>query len=281
MPRTRPCGNRGRAKADWLANGSRLKKWKSADMSESLQTLVDMQRLSSSADVDSTSYQATLPFPHIVIDRFLLAKSFGRALGEYPSPEQIQDWRRLEARDSRGRPAQILKLGYSNEQHMGPTLRGLIYALNSGAFIRYLERLTGIPDLLPDPHLVGGGLHQYLPGAILRVHADFSKLRGSLLDRRLNLLLYFNEGWRPEWGGDLELWDPEMKTCRQKIAPTGNRCVIFSTTGNSYHGMPDPLACPEGVTRRSLALYYYSNGRPPNEAEPTHATLWQERPGEN
>jgi Rps23 Pro-64 3,4-dihydroxylase Tpa1-like proline 4-hydroxylase len=245
-----------------------------------IDTLLDFERLTAAVDDAASRYKSATPFPHIALEDFLPEAVYRRALAEYPSPEQVSDWRRVEVLDNKGRIAQNLKLGYSNEQHMGPLLRDLIYTLNSGAFLRYLERLTGIPDLLPDPHLVGGGLHQYLPGAVLRVHADFSKLRGSLLDRRLNPLLYLNQEWHPEWGGYLELWDPEMRECRERIAPTGNRCVIFSTTGTSYHGMPEPLACPAGVTRRSLALYYYSNGRPPDEAEPTHATLWQARPHE-
>ena len=243
--------------------------------------IIDLGRLLSTADTHAAAYKSGYPFPHIVIDEFLPARTLETALKEYPTPSQIMDWRQIEAKDAKGRIAQSLKLGYNNEQKMPSVLRDLIYTMNSGAFIRYLEHLTGIPNLLPDPHLVGGGLHQYLPGSILRVHADFSKLRGSLLDRRLNLLLYLNQEWHPEWGGDLELWDSDMQQCRQKIAPVRNRCVVFSTTGTSYHGMPEPLTCPEGVTRKSLALYYYSNGRPVNEAEPTHATLWQERPGES
>jgi Rps23 Pro-64 3,4-dihydroxylase Tpa1-like proline 4-hydroxylase len=245
-----------------------------------IETLLDFERLTAMAEHNAETYKTAAPFPHISLEHFLPESTYRQALAEYPSPQQISDWRRVEALDDKGRITQNLKLGYSNEQHMGPVLRDLIYTLNSGAFMRYLERLTGIPDLLPDPHLVGGGLHQYLPGAILRVHADFSKLRGSLLDRRLNLLIYLNSEWHEAWGGYLELWDKDMRECRERIAPTGNRCVIFSTTGTSYHGIPEPLACPAGVTRRSLALYYYSNGRPENEAEPTHATLWQERPNE-
>ena len=89
-----------------------------------------------------------------------------------------------------------------------------------------------------------------------------------------------NPDWQPAWGGDLELWDREMRGCAQRIAPVANRCVVFSTTRDSYHGMPDPLRCPDGVTRRSLALYYYSNGRPESERGPDHSTLWQARPGE-
>ncbi len=231
-------------------------------------------------EADASRYAHAAPFPHIVIDDFLDARSLQQAIAEFPAPEQIQDWRRSDAKDAQGRVAQQLKLGYSNELAFGPTLQGLVHAFHSGPFLRYLERLTGITGLLPDPHMTGGGLHQYLPGSVLRVHADFNRLPGFGLDRRLNLLLYLNPGWESSWGGALELWDRDMQSCVAQIAPLANRCVVFSTTRDSYHGMPDPLQSPDGVTRRSLALYYYSNGRPESERGQDHSTLWQARPGE-
>lgn len=231
-------------------------------------------------EADAARYADAAPFPHIVIDDFLDAATLAQAMAEFPAPEQIADWRRADAVDAQGRTAQARKLGYSNEGAFGPTLRGLVHAFNSGPFLRWLEGLTGIAGLLPDPHMTGGGLHQYLPGAELRVHADFNKLPGTGLDRRLNLLLYLNPTWDDDWGGALELWDRGMQACVQRIAPIANRCVVFSTTRDSYHGMPDALRCPDGVTRRSLALYYYSNGRPEHERGPDHSTLWQTRPGE-
>ncbi len=229
---------------------------------------------------DAARYSAAQPFPHIVIDGFLHAGALQRAMAEFPPPQAIEDWRRADATDDRGRVAQKLKLGYSDELRFGDTLRTLVHELHSAPFLRWLERLTGIDGLLPDAHMTGGGLHQYLPGAELRVHADFNKLPRFDLDRRLNLLVYLNPDWQQDWGGDLELWDRDMRACVQRIAPVANRCVVFSTTRDSYHGMPDPLRCPEGITRRSLALYYYSNGRPDSERGPDHSTLWQARPGE-
>jgi Rps23 Pro-64 3,4-dihydroxylase Tpa1-like proline 4-hydroxylase len=231
-------------------------------------------------DSDAASYAAAVPFPHAVIDGFLEQDALERAMAEFPPPGAIENWRRVEAVDAKGRVAQQLKLGYSNELHFGETLRALVHELNSGPFLRYLECLTAIGGLLPDPHMTGGGLHQSLPGAVLRVHADFNQLPGFGLDRRLNLLLYLNPRWEAGWRGDLELWDRDMRECVKRIQPIANRCVIFSTTRDSYHGVPDPLACPDGVTRRSLALYYYSNGRPEAERGPKHPTLWQARPGE-
>lgn len=242
--------------------------------------LIDFATLEASVSADAECYANALPFPHLVLEGFLSESALGRAIAEFPSPEAISNWRRADAVDTDGRIAQQHKLGYSDERDFGPTLRALGHELNSGPFLRYLERLTRIENLLPDVHMTGGGLHQYLPGAVLRVHADFNRLPGFNLDRRLNLLLYLNAQWQPEWGGDLELWDGEMRDCKVRIAPRANRCVIFSTTSTSYHGMPEPLATPDGVTRRSLALYYYSNGRPAHERTPDHSTLWQARPHE-
>jgi Rps23 Pro-64 3,4-dihydroxylase Tpa1-like proline 4-hydroxylase len=242
--------------------------------------LFRLDELQARVEADAARYAGANPFPHIVIDDFLHPDVLARAVREFPPPEAISGWRRPDDRDEKGRVAAILKLGYSNELEFGPTLRRLVHELHSAPFLRYVGALTGIEHLIPDPHMIGAGLHQYLPGAVLRVHADFNRLPGTLLDRRLNLLVYLNPDWDQAWRGELELWDAGMERCDVRVAPIANRCVIFSTTSNSYHGMPDPLACPAGVTRRSLALYYYSNGRPAHELQPDHSTLWQARPHE-
>lgn len=242
--------------------------------------LTRLEALDARVEADAAAYAGAAPFPHIVLDGLLQAGALQRAMDEFPPPQAIANWRRADALDAQGRVAQKLKLGYSNELDFGPTLRALVHELHSAPFLRYLERLTGIAHLIPDAHMTGGGLHQYLPGAVLRMHADFNKLPQFDLDRRLNLLVYLNPQWDEAWGGALELWDRQMHGCVQRIAPLANRCVVFSTTHDSFHGMPDPLACPDGITRRSLALYYYSNGRPEDERRGEHSTLWQARPGE-
>jgi hypothetical protein len=112
----------------------------------------------------------------------------------------------------------------------------------------------------------------------LKIHTDFNWYPRLKLDRRLNLLLYLNRNWEENYGGHLELWSPNMARCERKILPIANRCVIFSTTNSSYHGHPDALTCPEGWTRKSLALYYYSNGRPQDEK--TYSTVFKARPGD-
>ena len=121
-------------------------------------------------------------------------------------------------------------------------------------------------------------MHSTKTGGYLKVHADFNKHPTLALDRRLNLLIYLNEDWLPEYGGDLELWTTDMGPCVEKIAPVAGRCVIFRTSSTSFHGHPHPLACPPDRTRRSIALYYYSNGRPQEEGSEEHGTLWQSTP---
>jgi hypothetical protein len=112
---------------------------------------------------------------------------------------------------------------------------------------------------------------------MLKVHADFNYHEHLGVDRRLNLLLYLNEDWHEDYGGELQLWDTDMKHLVRAVSPVFNRCVVFSTTDDSYHGHPDPLRCPEGRSRRSIAMYYYTAGRPAHERSTAHQTLFKQR----
>lgn len=96
--------------------------------------------------------------------------------------------------------------------------------------------------------------------------------------------IYLNKEWKEEYGGHFELWDKNMKECKKKILPSINKLAIFSTTYFSYHGHPDPLNCSEDRSRKSLALYYYSNGRPSNEINiglEEHSTILHKRKNSN
>ena len=118
---------------------------------------------------------------------------------------------------------------------------------------------------MSDPYLMGGGLHEIKRGGVLKVHTDFNRHPIFNLDRRINVLIYLNKNWKKEYGGNLELWDKNMNKCIKKIQPLFNSMVIFSTTDFSNHGHPDPLTCPDNISRKSLALYYFSSGRPKTE----------------
>ncbi len=231
------------------------------------------ERLQPLAERLQRDYAAADPYPHIVIDDFLPSAVLERVLSEIPRPGEIS-W--IEYNNASGK-----KLASKVETQLGTSTRALLHQLNSSTFIDFLETLTGVHGLIPDPHFWGGGVHQIVRGGFLKVHSDFNRHPRLKLDRRLNLLLYLNPGWQEEWGGRLELWDRDMKECRKKILPMFGRCVVFSTTDFANHGHPDPLNCPEGVTRKSLALYYYSNGRPRGEIVGEHySTPFRRRPGE-
>lgn len=220
------------------------------------------------------SYQKAQPFPFIVLDDFLPLEIAERVDTDFPAPS-AEVWQRYPTRDQHN------KLALGHESLLPASTRQLIHELNSGWFLEILERLTGIANLVADGKLVGGGLHQILPGGRLDLHVDYSHHPGNQLNRRPNLILYLNKDWRDEYGGHFELWDRDMKRREHRIAPIFNRCVIFSTTSFSYHGHPDPLTCPENRSRKSIALYYYSNGRP-EESGPVieHNTLFHRRPGD-
>ena len=218
------------------------------------------------------SYLRAEPFPHVVIDGLFPEAALQAILDDFPDPRGME-WQRFDNPNEK-------KLASKTEIQLPAAARQFIWQLNSQAILQSIEVLTGIQGLIPDPHLFGGGLHQIMRGGLLKVHADFNQQPHLKLDRRLNLIVYLNRDWREEYGGHLQLWDREMKHCVKKILPVFNRCVIFSTTDFSYHGHPDALTCPEGRTRRSVAMYYYSNGRPKEEISGEHSTLFKAREGE-
>jgi Rps23 Pro-64 3,4-dihydroxylase Tpa1-like proline 4-hydroxylase len=214
-------------------------------------------------------YVSAKPFPHIVLDGF-----FPRAIIEEiaaslrpPDEHWIQ----------RDRP-EAFKRGCPDETQFDPRIQAFLYKLQSAAFLRFLEALTGIEPLLPDPHFHGGGIHQSPRGGFLDIHADFNVHKELGLERRMNLILFLNKDWKEEWGGHAELWDAEMEKREAKVLPVLNRCLIFSTSDVSFHGHPHPLTCPEGEHRKSIALYYYTVRRPEEERSAPHSTLYQ-KPG--
>ncbi len=218
---------------------------------EELAPPLDIGRLEAQIDQLHEVYQSALPYPHIVIDDFLEPAAAKAAMEEFPPlvPEEWNNYLHVNER----------KFSNTDPDTWGPTLRGILEQLNSPRFVRFVGRLIGVDDLVADPSLEGGGLHQSTRGGFLNVHADYTvHPHNRKWQRRANILLYLNDEWKPEYGGDLELWSADMKECVTKVSPVANRVLIFTTDGTSYHGHPDPMECPEGVARRSLALYYFS-----------------------
>lgn len=219
------------------------------------------------------AYQKASPFPHIQLENVFPAETLDAVLEEFPGPKGI-DW--IEFDDPRQK-----KLGFRVDNEIGPRTLNFLHYLNSAPFVQFLEELTGITGLIPDPYYEGGGLHQILPGGFLKIHADFNWHYKLKLHRRINVLIYLNKDWEESFGGHLELWDSNMEACREKILPTFGKMVVFNTTDYAYHGHPNPLACPPNRSRKSIALYYYSSSRPKEEISNAHWTLFKQRQGED
>ncbi|HEU4889777.1 MAG TPA: 2OG-Fe(II) oxygenase [Thermoanaerobaculia bacterium] len=214
-------------------------------------------------------YTSADPFPHIVLDDLFDDATLQRVLDDFPSPDETR-WMRFDSPTEK-------KLGYYHEHStITPAVRAFLDAMNGFEMLLFLEALTGIEGLIPDPYFGGGGLHQIETGGFLKVHADFNVHPKLKLDRRVNMLIYLNHGWQDEWGGHLELWNASMTERRRKIAPVFNRTVVFSTTDTSFHGHPHPLVTPPGVTRKSVSLYYYTAGRPEEERSAPHDTIFKD-----
>jgi Rps23 Pro-64 3,4-dihydroxylase Tpa1-like proline 4-hydroxylase len=218
----------------------------------------------------SEQYRNASPFPHIVMDDFLEPEVLRGVLSDFPSSENKPFFDRDQER---------LKFQYQPQEISSGLVRNLFAELNSRTFLRYLEELTGIGGLISDPHFEGGGLHETKPGGHLGVHADFNVHGRLKLERRLNLLVYLNEEWEDDYGGELELWDRQMKECAVRVKPEFGRAVIFNTALDSYHGHPDPLRCPPGRSRRSIATYYYTAVEDGLASLPKRTTNFQTRPG--
>lgn len=149
--------------------------------------------------------------------------------------------------------------------------------LNSRQFLDWLQQLTGLEDeIMGDPELFGGGLHQSVNGAFLNVHVDYNIHPTTNFHRRVNVIVYMNKDWKDEYEGHLELWDLTNGKKNQiaRIAPEFNRCVIFETNEISFHGHPKALNTPVGVNRKSLATYYYTKSRPAAEIAASHNTIY-------
>jgi Rps23 Pro-64 3,4-dihydroxylase Tpa1-like proline 4-hydroxylase len=203
------------------------------------------------------AWQNAAPFNHLVLENFLQQDIAQAVASEFPAFES-EDWRIYN------NAIEVKKL-LNHWDKFGPATYRLFEYLNSPAFLRKLEPLVGC-TLFPDFGLNGGGLHTHKRGGKLNTHLDYSIHPKLQLERRLNLLIYITPDWQEEWGGLLGLWEkhPDKDAPGElvrTIVPTFNTAVLFDTTQNSWHGLPEPIVCPEHITRNSLAVYYLCEPR--------------------
>lgn len=203
-------------------------------------------------------YINATPYPHIVLDDFFELNLIKNIQAEI---ENFTQWD-----GERSFYGSQFKKFYSSIDKIPKISRELIRTMNEPVFLKFLEDLTGISNLISDPYLEGGGFHSIGQGGFLKIHADFNWHKKLKLHRRINLLLYLNKDWDDAWSGQLELWNKDMTMCEKKVSPISNRLVVFTTNDLSFHGHPDPLKCPPDIRRNSIALYYYTADRPESDS---------------
>lgn len=237
---------------------------------ETQEKIIDLDKWRKVFETHSETYQQAHPYPFAQFDNFLEEWAARQAMEAFP---KVQDdgWIHYVHVNEK-------KHGLNKKDLIPEFLREVIEKLNTDEFVAALSKLTGIEGLKADPTLEGGGLHQSQRGGYLNIHADFTvHPHKRHWRRRVNLLIYLNEGWKPEYRGELELWTRDMQACAQRISPVFNRCVIFNTDEDSYHGLPDPIQCPEDMSRKSIALYYFTEEK---NTPRRRGTNYRARPGD-
>jgi hypothetical protein len=219
-------------------------------------------------------FAGAAPFPFMKLENFIDPDFARQVAAAFPSFDDAQakgmSFRTVNER----KKVQIT----DSKLFAGPVAR-LHNILSSTKFLTDLSYITGIPNLLADEELVGGGIHVTGPGGRLDVHVDFNYIEQRKLHRRINLLLYLNPTWKTEWGGEIQLWDKDVRKCQQAFAPVLNRCVIFETNDISFHGVT-PVSSSAPYPRLSFATYYYTKEAPINWTGDVHGTIFRARPEE-
>lgn len=222
-----------------------------------------------------TAYRSATPFPHMMIDGFLTDEAAQAAAGAFAPFEQARTRGREFSAVNEKRKVQIV-----DPTRFPPQISAIADAISAPSFIEDLAYITGIEGLLWDPNYAGGGMHQTDRSGWLDVHVDFNFNEQLQLHRRLNILLYLNPVWDERWGGLLELWNDDVSVRAHAFAPILNRCVVFTTSDISYHGVT-AVDCPSGVQRCSFAAYYYTKEAPVGWDGSKHTTIFKARPDEH
>lgn len=232
---------------------------------------LDLVKAHEVGDALMNDYAFAEPFPHAVLDNFLPQEMAEQLLAHFPEAPQSHD--------------KVYEKGYggTHKRQILPYdcdayVREAFAFFNSAPMLQFLEGITNIRGLLPDPYFAGGGFHETKAGGLLGIHADFRVNESLQLLRRVNVIIYLNKDWQETYGGHLELWDRDMQHKVHSVLPVFNRCVIFNTDEDSFHGHPDPLTTPDAISRKSIALYYYTANEIRNDSGQSRHTLYVARP---
>jgi len=217
-----------------------------------LAELVDARLLDATYRIElRQQLRAAQPFEHLVVDNWFnpeLLRLVREEFDLYPFRDERDVDRKYEN-----------TVRSPRNPVLGPAGQAYFSIVNSGWFTQLLSFVTQVHELIADPSLHNGGLHESRRGGKFGIHRDFERSTCSGLKNEMVLLTYLNEGWDPAWNGALELWDAQRERCIRKVEPVLGRSILMRNGPVNFHGHPTALALPEGQVRRSLATYYYTN----------------------
>ena len=215
------------------------------------------------------------PYQHLIIDN-VFDKKFTSALSDAFPNIKGSSW---EHSNDKGIEIKS-RSNWDSEFDIPDEILPAIRIFNSSYILNAMSKKLKIPKLVPDPYFSGGGLNLTEKGGLLDVHVDGNYHDATGLNRRVNLLLYLNEGWKESWGGEFGVYDDNGEKLVKAIAPIFNRCVIFDTHDKSFHGIPNPINFPHESPRKSIILYYYTAEKRPssqNVIKEPHSALWRSK----
>jgi len=229
--------------------------------------MVDIEKL-------TKSHVTNEPFPHFCFDNFLDVDFANEIHDAFPSYEQA-----LKIGHQFAAVNEKYKVQITNLNHFPKPILELHELLASDAFVAKVGDMLNIPNLIADPSLQGGGIHETNSGGHLDVHIDFNYLKQKQWHRRVNILIYFNKQWKEEYGGYFDIWDKNVKNRAGYFSPDFNRACGFATGESSWHGVT-PVTAPSEIIRKSFAVYYYTEEAPEGWDGVEHSTIFKARPDE-
>lgn len=193
-------------------------------------------------------FDTAVPYRHIVLENFFNDDVANKLFSNFPDIDSLNVKRKSLNEDK------------SEDYHFDrwdPIFSEVREVIKSEEWCKIMSEITGVDDLKTTMDALGSGVHQGKNGSYVDVHVDVNMNPQANLWRRINLLVYLNKNWKPEYGGDLEVWDKDMSKMYNKVSPTFNRALIFYTDDNSPHGY-NKINVPEGESRKSFYTYYYT-----------------------
>jgi len=191
------------------------------------------------------SFNNKEPFKFLVIDNFLITEAAEQVEAVFPS---------IDSMKVRYKGINEHKAEDSSFDKFDPIIQQLNVFIHSPLLNEWVSNVTGLKGLSSIDDRLGAGLHQGGNKSFLDIHLDYNIHPIHKKQRKLNLLIFFNKGWKEEWGGQLELWD--KSSCFTKILPSFNRMVLFECNEISYHGY-STINCPDLITRKSYYHYFF------------------------